>query len=67
MKKIEIGLPDEALAQLEKLIAERGKNYVSVNTDEISGRDALLTDVFILGLDGLLAGENEFPDDVDEP
>jgi len=64
MKTLQINLPDEVMARLEKLANEQGGDtYVSVNSSEVSGRDALFTDLLILGLDELAAGEAEFPDD----
>lgn len=66
MKKIEVSLPDSVVERFEKLFAEQGgSSYVSVNTNDVSGRDALFTDLLILGLDELAAGEDQFPDDVD--
>jgi hypothetical protein len=63
MKTLQINLPDEVMERFEKLVAKQGgDNYVSVNTDEVSGKDALLTDLLILGLDELQAGEDEYPD-----
>lgn len=66
MKTLEIHLPDDVMERLEKLIAQQGTNYASVNTTELTGRDALLTDLLILGLDEIEAGETEFPDDVED-
>jgi hypothetical protein len=63
MKTLEVHLPDEVVVRFEKLVASRGEDYVSVSTNEVKGRDALLTDLLILGLDELEAGESEFPDD----
>ncbi|OQW93161.1 MAG: hypothetical protein BWK79_12625 [Beggiatoa sp. IS2] len=63
MKTLEVQLPDEVIARFEKLVASRGEGYVSVNTDEVGGRNALLTDLLILGLDELEAAESDFPDD----
>ncbi len=66
MKKLEVSLPDDVVARFEKLFVEQGGNgYVSVNSNDVSGRDALVTDLLILGLDELAAGEAQFPDDVD--
>ncbi len=66
MKTLQINIPDAVMERLEILVAEQGGNdYVSVNSDEISGRDALLTDLLILGLDELDVGKAEFPDDKD--
>lgn len=66
MKKLEVSLPDNVVARFEKLFSEQGgSGYVSVNSNDVSGRDALVTDLLILGLDELAAGEAEFPDDVD--
>ena len=63
MKALQINVPDEVMARLEKLATEQGgDNYVSVNSNEVSGRDALFTDLFVLGLDELEAGEADFPD-----
>jgi hypothetical protein len=63
MKTLQINVPDEVMARLEKLATEQGgDNYVSVNTNEVNGRDGLFTDLLILGLDELQAGEAEFPD-----
>jgi hypothetical protein len=64
MKTLQINLPDEVMARLEKLANEQGgDSYVSVNSSEVNGRDALFTDLLILGLDELEAGEAAFPDD----
>jgi hypothetical protein len=66
MKKLEVSLPEDVVARFEKLFVEQGgSNYVSVNTNDVGGRDALFTDLLILGLDELAAGEAQFPDDVD--
>ncbi len=66
MKTLQINIPDAVMERLEKLVTEQGgTDYVSVNSDEIGGRDALLTDLLILGLDELDVGEAEFPDDKD--
>jgi hypothetical protein len=66
MKMLQINIPDELMNRLEKLAVEQGgSNYVSVNTNEIKGKDALFTDLLILGLDELEAGEASFPDDED--
>jgi hypothetical protein len=64
MKTLQFQIPDEIAARVEKLIQQRGADYESVNTSEIKGRDALLTDLVAVGLDEILAGETEFPDDV---
>ena len=63
MKTVEVYLPDDVMRRFEKLSVERGNDYVSVNTDEVKGKDALLTDLLVLGLDELIAGESEFPDE----
>lgn len=64
MKKLEANLPDNVLTRFDKLFQEQGgEGYVSVNTDEVTGRDALLTDLLILGLDQLIDTEAQFPDD----
>lgn len=64
MKTLQINLPDAVIERFEKLATEQGgDNYVSVNTNEVSGQDALFTDLLVLGLDELEAGEAEFPDD----
>lgn len=65
MKTLEINLPDNVVARIEKLAAEQGDGYASVNSTEVTGRDALLTDLLVLGLDELAAGEDDFPDDAD--
>ena len=62
MKVLKINVPDDVMARLEKLATEQGNGYVSVNSNEVSGRDALFTDLLILGLDELEAGEADFPD-----
>lgn len=66
MKTVEIRVPDDMMARLEKLLTAQGTDYVSVNTNEVAGREALLTDLLILGLDALDAGETSFPDDADD-
>ena len=66
MKTVEIHVPDDVMKRLENLLATQGTGYVSVNTSEVTGQEALLTDLLILGLDALDAGETTFPDDVDE-
>jgi hypothetical protein len=63
MKTLQFQVPDEIAQRLEELAAARADNYASVNT-ELSGRDALFTDLLLLGLDELAAAEEEFPDDV---
>lgn len=65
MKTIQFQTSDEVAARLEKLLSAEGEGYESVNTSEVHGRDALLTDLVLLGLDELDVQENEFPDDVD--
>jgi len=64
MKSLQFQLPDAIAARVEKLVLEQGGDYESVNAAELKGRDALLTDLLILGLDELSAGESDFPDDV---
>lgn len=66
MKTLQINLPDAVIARFEKLALQQGSSYVSVNSTEVSGKDALFTDLLILGLDELDAGESEFPDDVED-
>jgi len=63
MKTVQFNLPDEVADRLEKLLSAQSAGYVSVNSTEVSERDALFTDLLILGLDELDVGENEFPDD----
>jgi predicted transcriptional regulator len=64
MKTLQINLPDEVMARLDKLANEQGgDSYVSVNSSDVNGRDALFADLLILGLDELEAGEAAFPDD----
>jgi hypothetical protein len=65
MQTIQLQIPDEIYQRLEKLVAAQGADYASVNTD-LTGRDALLTDLLVLGLDEIDAGEEEFPDDVED-
>ena len=65
MKTLEINLPDDVAARFEKLATQQGDDYVSVSASEVTGRDALLTDLLVLGLDELAAGEDDFPDDND--
>ncbi len=65
MKTLQFEIPDEISQRLEDLAASSAENYVSVNT-ELTGRDALFTDLIVLGLDELDAGEDEFPDDVED-
>ena len=66
MANIQFEVPDEIAARLDKLAAQQGADYESVNASNLQGRDALLTDLLVLGLDELSAGEEEFPDDVDD-
>ena len=67
MKTLQVNLPDEVMKRIETLAAEQGgPNYVSVNSNEVRGYDALLTDLLILGLDELDVGESQFPDDVED-
>jgi hypothetical protein len=66
MKKIEFQIPDNVYKRLEQFIATQGSDYASVNTTEVTGRDALLTDLMVLGLDEIDAGESDFPDDVED-
>jgi hypothetical protein len=66
MKTVEIHVPDDIMVRLEHLLATQGTDYVSVNTNEVVGREALLADLLVLGLDALDVGEAEFPDDIDE-
>ncbi|RKZ45670.1 MAG: hypothetical protein DRR16_10085 [Candidatus Parabeggiatoa sp. nov. 3] len=64
MKTLQINVPDQLMERLEKLASEQGgENYVSVNSNDVNGKDALFTDLLVLGLDELDAGEAEFPDD----
>ncbi len=64
MKTLQINIPDHLMERLEKLASEQGgENYVSVNSNDVNGKDALFTDLLVLGLDELDAGEAEFPDD----
>jgi hypothetical protein len=63
MKTLQINLPDDVVERFKKVAAKRGEGYVSVNCDEVRGQDALFTDLIILGLDELEAGESEFPDE----
>lgn len=63
MKTITISVPDNVAQRLDKLVNALSEDYVSVNTSEVTGQDALLTDLLILGLDEIAAGEAEFPDD----
>ena len=66
MKTLQINIPDALMERIDKLITDQGNNdYISVNSDEICGKDALLTDLLMLGLDELEVGEAEFPDDKD--
>jgi len=67
MKPLQINLPDDVIERFEKLYKEQGgDNYISVNTNEVKGHDALFTDLLVLGLDELEVGEAEFPDDVEQ-
>jgi hypothetical protein len=64
MQKLEANLPDSVHSRLQKLFTEQGgDNYVSVNSDEVKGHDALLTDLLMLGLEELLDTEAQYPDD----
>jgi len=63
MKTITISVPDNVAQRLDKLVDALSEDYISVNTSEVTGQDALLTDLLILGLDEIAAGEAEFPDD----
>jgi hypothetical protein len=64
MQKLEANLPDDVYARLKKLLLEQGgDDYVSVNTDEVKGHDALLTDLLTLGLEQLIDTEAQYPDD----
>jgi len=63
MKTITISVPDNVAQRLDKLVDALSEDYISVNTSEVIGQDALLTDLLILGLDEIAAGEAEFPDD----
>jgi hypothetical protein len=65
MKTLQINIPDDVMDRLEKLASKQGDNYVSVNTNEVGGRDALFTDLLVLGLDELDVNEAEIPDDVE--
>ncbi len=65
MANIQFEVPDAIAARLDKLVAAQGGDYESVNASDLKGRDALLSDLLVLGLDELSAGEDEFPDDVD--
>jgi predicted transcriptional regulator len=66
MKTLQINVPDNVMQRLDKLAKDQGgDSYVSVNTSEVNGRDALFTDLLILGLDELAAGEAQFPDQED--
>ncbi len=65
MKTLSITLPDDVIERFEKLAIQRGNDYVSVNTNEVSGRDALLADLLIFGLDELEVFDTDIPDDVD--
>jgi len=62
MKSLQVNIPDNLMERFEKLVAAQGgDDYVSVNTDEVSGKDALFTDLIVLGLDEL-EDETNFPD-----
>jgi hypothetical protein len=64
MQKLEANLPDSVHTRLQKLFAEQGgDDYASVNSDEVKGHDALLTDLLMLGLDQLIDTEAQYPDD----
>lgn len=64
MKILQVNLPDEVMQRIEKLATEQnGTEYISVNTNEVRGLDALVTDLLILGLDELEVGESQFPDE----
>lgn len=65
MKTLSITLPDDVVERFEKLAAQRGEGYVSVNTNEVSGRDALFADLLMFGLDELEVSDSEIPDDID--
>lgn len=66
MKTVQFQIPDELHDRLEGFAAKQGSDYASVNTPELSGRDALFCDLLMLGLDEIDAGEEEFPDDVED-
>ena len=64
MKILQVNLPNEVMQRIEKLaIEQNGTEYISVNTNEVRGLDALVTDLLILGLDELEVGESQFPDE----
>jgi len=64
MQKLEANLPDSVYSRLQTLFTEQGgDDYVSVNTDEVKGHDALLTDLLMLGLEQLMDTEAQYPDD----
>ena len=65
MKTIEIEVTEELAQRLDQLVEQQGQGYESLNSD-LKGRDALLGDLLLLGLDELMAGEDEFPDDVED-
>lgn len=65
MKTLSITLPDDVIERFEKLVIQRGDGYVSVNTNEVNGRDALFADLLMFGLDELEVSDSEIPDDVD--
>jgi predicted transcriptional regulator len=66
MKTLEFQIPDELAQRLDQLAASQGSDYESVNTSEVKGRDALFIDLLMLGLDEIAAGEEDFPDDVED-
>ncbi len=64
MQKLEVNLPDSVYNRLQKLFTDQGgDDYASVNTDEVKGYDALLTDLLTLGLEQLIDTEAQYPDD----
>ncbi|WP_353572139.1 hypothetical protein [Candidatus Albibeggiatoa sp. nov. BB20] len=64
MQKLEANLPNIVHNRLQKLFTDQGGNdYISVNSDEVKGHDALLTDLLMLGLDQLIDTEEQYPDD----
>ncbi len=65
MANIQFEVSDAIVERIDKLVAAQGADYESVNAAGLKGRDALLSDLLVLGLDELSAGEDEFPDDVD--
>ncbi len=62
MKTLQINLPDNIAERFEKLAVAQGEDYASVNTTEVTGRDALFADLLVLGLDEIEAGAAQFPD-----